>query len=87
MGPSTSVDGEATHRVALRARDLLASMGPSTSVDGEVASAAVVADPTVASMGPSTSVDGETTWSAVIWLRISVLQWGRRQASTERAMA
>jgi len=35
-------------------------------------------------MGPSTSVDGEERVEFIIGMGYTPLQWGRRQASTER---
>jgi len=59
-------------------------MGPSTSVDGEVWDARGEVLVIGASMGPSTSVDGEPGDPATGPSDPASLQWGRRQASTER---
>jgi len=82
MGPSTSVDGEPGRR-DVAAECGRASMGPSTSVDGEATS-------------PCRRTCSRTCFNGAVdkrrrrdptrprsSLEISVLQWGRRQASTE----
>jgi len=61
-------------------------MGPSTSVDGEEHALHLLATCVEASMGPSTSVDGEQRPPTEA-VGSSSLQWGRRQASTERLIS
>jgi len=60
-------------------------MGPSTSVDGEVQGVLGGRVVPGASMGPSTSVDGELILIEAADTLFERLQWGRRQASTERS--
>jgi len=82
MGPSTSVDGEKPPAIP----DVPSLHGFNGAVDKRRRR-----DPPIrlqpvsqprASMGPSTSVDGETR-SPACSTTTSLLQWGRRQASTE----
>jgi len=85
MGPPTNVDGEADVKEAAAVL-AAASMGPPTNVDGEPPAAAGGAwRRSWASMGPPTNVDGELTWFSRLSSPDPLLQWGRRQTSTERS--
>jgi len=59
-------------------------MGPPTNVDGEDDCVILGQLNDTASMGPPTNVDGEHRTSATPGIGWILLQWGRRQTSTER---